>query len=79
MMTLTRIPALSLLNARMLVEQAGSASAVVEQHNHVRDIVPDAGERIVKALADIGQARRRAEAERRRRDLQLLRGRHARL
>ena len=63
MMTLTRIPALSLLNARMLVEQAGSASAVVDQHNHVRDIVPDAGERIVKALADIGQARRRAEAE----------------
>lgn len=63
MMTLTRIPALSLTNARMLVEQTGSATAVLENRHHLRDIVPDAHERLVKALNEVDEARRRAEAE----------------
>lgn len=63
MMTLTRIPALSLTNARMLVEQTGSAEAVMEHRHDIRDIVPDANERLTKALSDVDEARRRAEAE----------------
>ncbi len=63
MMTLTRIPALSLTNARMLVEQTGSAEAVLEHRHDIRDIVPDASQRLVKAFDDIDEARRRAETE----------------
>ncbi|MCR4612377.1 MAG: DNA-processing protein DprA [Bacteroidaceae bacterium] len=63
MMTLTRIPAFSLINAHMLIEQTGSATAVMEHRHDIRDIVPDASDRLVKALSEVDEARRRAEAE----------------
>ena len=63
MMTLTRIPALSLTNARRLVDEAGSAAAVLEHRHHLRDIVPEATDRLIQVLSDVNEAQRRAEAE----------------
>lgn len=63
MMTLTRIPALSLTNARLLVEQAGSAASVIDHRHHLRDLLPEASPRLLAAMSDIGEAQKRAETE----------------
>lgn len=62
-MALTRLPRLSAVNARMLIEACGSAAAVVEHHDHLTDVLPSAGERLVGTLAHMGEAMGRAEAE----------------
>lgn len=63
-MALTRLHSLSLMNARVLYETAGmNAAAVLEYHDHIRDIMPDASPNLEKALADTTEAVHRAEEE----------------
>lgn len=62
-LALSRLRGLSLVNARLLYDSAGSASSVMEHHAHIRDLLPDASQRLVDALSDVGEATRRAETE----------------
>lgn len=63
MMTLTRIPSLSQTNARLLVEQMGSASAVVEHRTDLPELLPESGKRLARVADEVDEARRRAETE----------------
>lgn len=49
--------------ALSLYRAAGSASAVIDNRLNIRDVVPGCPQRVVSALADVDQARRRAEYE----------------
>ena len=51
------------MNAHVLYENMGSASAIFENRNHIRDFIPDASELLVNALADVDEAVKRAEQE----------------
>lgn len=63
-MALTRLHGLSLMNVRVLYEAVGmSASVVLEHHDHIRDVVPDASPNMEKALEDMTEAVCRAEEE----------------
>jgi len=62
-LALSRLHGISLVNARLLYDRAGSALSLMERHDHVRDLLPDASQRLVDALADVGEATSRAEAE----------------
>lgn len=46
-----------------LCRRAGSATAVIEARGSLKDIIPDCPRRVVDALNDIGDARRKAETE----------------
>lgn len=46
-----------------LYERAGSATAVMEHRNDIRDIIPEASRSLVDGLRNIEEAERRAEAE----------------
>ena len=62
-MALTRLGFISLAGMQELFNRAGSATAVMENRHNIRDIIPDASDRLVAVLADVGDAVRRAEAE----------------
>lgn len=62
-MALSRVPRLSLSNISMLYEQMGSAKAVYDHRYCVRDVIPDATDRLVEALGGMDEALKRAEAE----------------
>ena len=49
--------------AVQLYRAAGGATAVMDNRRNLRDILPACPQRVVDALADIGEARRRAESE----------------
>ncbi len=60
---LTQVSHLSLINAHVLYEQMGSASAVFENRQHIRDCIPEATDVLQSALSDVGEALKRAEQE----------------
>lgn len=60
---LTQLSRLSLINAHVLYESMGSASAVFENRNHLRDFMPDATDLLASALADVDERIKRAEEE----------------
>ena len=62
-MALTRIPRMSLSNINMLYTTLGSATAVYEHRNSIRDVLPDATERLASALRGMDEALKRAETE----------------
>lgn len=62
-MILSRLSYYSLAAVRQLYLAAGSATAVVENRNHIRDIIPDATQRLVEMLRDCEVMRPRAEEE----------------
>lgn len=62
-MALTRVKGLSLNNALMLYKCMGSAEAVFEHRNDIRDVIPDATDRLVAALKGFDEAMRKAETE----------------
>ncbi|MCM1313017.1 MAG: DNA-processing protein DprA [Bacteroides sp.] len=62
-MALARVKSLSLSNAQLLYRSMGTAEAVFEHKDHIRDCVPDATDRLVAALKNTDEAVRRAEAE----------------
>ncbi len=63
MMALTRLPRLSLINARLLVEQVGSAAAVVEHRRELRDLLPEATDRLTEAMGGLDDALEQAKRE----------------
>lgn len=60
---LTQLSKMSLMNAHVLYENMGSASAVFENRSHIRDFIPDASDLLIAALGDVDEALRRAETE----------------
>ena len=60
---LTRISYFSLAELLELFRRVGSAEEIVAHSQHIRDLLPDASERLTQAFTDIGQALRYAENE----------------
>lgn len=60
---LTKLPSLSLLNARLLFESTGSAVEVFAHRKDIKSIVPDANDRLVHALDNADEALALAEKE----------------
>ena len=54
---------MSLMNAHVLYENMGSASAVFENRRNIRDFIPDASDLLITALADVDEALKHAEQE----------------
>lgn len=46
-----------------LYRKVGSATTILENKNHIKDILPDASPKLVEALANTDEARKRAEVE----------------
>lgn len=61
--TLTRINTFHLTSLLELYRKLGSATAILEHRNNIRDVVPDASDRLVGSLKNIDDAWQRAEAE----------------
>ena len=60
---LTRISFFSLAELLELFRRVGSAEEIVAHSQHIRDLLPDASDRLTQAFTDIGQALRYAESE----------------
>lgn len=60
---LTRISYFSLAELLELFRRVGSAEEIVAHSKHIRDLLPDASDRLTQAFTDIGQALRYAESE----------------
>jgi len=60
---LTRISFFSLAELLELFRRVGSAEEIVAHSKHIRDLLPDASDRLTQAFTDIGQALRYAESE----------------
>ena len=62
-MALSRVARMSLSNINMLYTTLGSATAVFENRHNIRDILPDATERLCNAIKDMDEPLKRAETE----------------
>ena len=62
-LALTHINYFHLAGLRQLYDQLGSATAVIENRHHLRDVIPDASPRLTEGLKGIDEAMKRAEAE----------------
>lgn len=60
---LTRINYFSLAGMLELYRRLGSATAVMDHRDDIRDVLPDATQRLIDALKDVREPLRRAEAE----------------
>lgn len=60
---LTRINYFSLARMLELYRRLGSATAVIDHRDNIRDVLPDATQRLIDALKDVSEPLRRAEAE----------------
>ncbi len=60
---LTRLNYFSLAGMLELYRKVGSATTILENKNHIKDILPDASPKLVEALANTDEARKRAEVE----------------
>lgn len=60
---LSRVSYLSLPAMNELFRRAGSATEIVSHASHIRDLLPDASEKLVAAFSDISEPLRWAEAE----------------
>lgn len=60
---LTRISFFSLAELLELFRRVGSAEEIVAHSQHIRDLLPDASDRLMQAFTDIGEALRYAESE----------------
>lgn len=62
-LALTHINYFHLAGLRQLYDQLGSATAVIENRHHLRDIIPDASPRLIEGLKGVDEALKRAETE----------------
>lgn len=62
-MMLTRIDRFHPAGLLELYSRLGSATAVIEHRNNIRDVIPDASRYLVDGLKNLDEARRRAEDE----------------
>ena len=60
---LTRLNYFSLAGMLELYRKIGSATLILEHKNDIRDILPDASDKLVSALQNADEAHKRAEAE----------------
>lgn len=60
---LTRINYFNLVGMKELYRRCGSATTVLEHRNNIREIIPNASQKLVEAFKNMGDAFRRAEAE----------------
>lgn len=60
---LTRINYFSLAGMLELYRRLGSATEVMDHRDNIRDVLPDATQRLIDALKDVSEPLRRAEAE----------------
>lgn len=60
---LTRISYFSLAELLELFRRVGSAEEIVAHSKHIRDLLPEASDRLTQAFTDIGEALRYAESE----------------
>lgn len=60
---LTRLNYLSLAGMLELYRKVGSATLILEHKNNLRDILPDASDKLVSAIQNCEEARKRAEEE----------------
>lgn len=63
MLALTRLHNLSLPDTHILYDALGSARAVYEHRNNIKDVLPEATDRLVRCLSNWDEALSRAEAE----------------
>lgn len=62
-MALTRINYFNLAGLTQLYQELGSATAIVENRNYIRDVLPDASPRLIEGLKGIDSVMKRAETE----------------
>ncbi len=62
-MALTRIPRVNTAMQRRLLTELGSASAVFEHRHHIREVIPDASDKLAASLAQMELYATRAEEE----------------
>lgn len=62
-MTLMHINYFSLSGLTLMYRELGNAQTIIEHHANIRDIFPDASEKLVNGLRNIDEAKARAEAE----------------
>lgn len=62
-MALTRIPHLNIATRHILLRDLGSAEAVFEHRKNIRDIYPDASDKLADALSEMERQTARAEEE----------------
>ena len=60
---LTRLNYFSLAGMLELYRKVGSATLILEHKNNLRDILPDASDKLVSAIQNCEEARKRAEEE----------------
>ena len=60
---LTRLNYFSLARMLELYRKVGSATLILEHKNDIRDILPDASDKLIQALQTCDEARKRAEVE----------------
>ena len=60
---LTRLNYFSLAGMLELYRKVGSATLIVEHKNDIRDILPDASDKLIRAIQNCDEARSRAEVE----------------
>lgn len=60
---LTQIANIGTISAKYLYDTLGSATAVIENRNNIKDAIPDATARLTESLKNIDNAKRIAESE----------------
>ena len=60
---LTRISYFNTATCLQLYHKLGSATAIMENRNNIKDVISDASPRLINALSDVSEALHRAEAE----------------
>lgn len=60
---LTRLNYFSLAGMLELYRKVGSATLILEQKDHIKDILPDASDKLIQVLKSAEDARKRAEEE----------------
>ena len=60
---LTRISYFNTATCLQLYRKLGSATAIMENRNNIKDVISDASPRLINALSDVSEALHRAEAE----------------
>ena len=62
-MALTRMSHFNLAGLLQLYREVGSATAIIENKEHLKELVPEASPRLLSGLRDLGEAMKRAETE----------------
>ena len=62
-MALTRMNYFNLAGLLQLYRELGSATAIIENREHLKEMVPEASPRLLSGLKDLGEAMKRAETE----------------